>query len=106
MDYYKLDDKNNAILCTENEWKKINRNKKEKLRNQVAFDFCQNYKVTTVFLGLDYSYILDSKPMLFETMISGEGRCSGYQTRCTTWKEAEELHQKVIQWIKDGCQED
>ena len=57
--------------------------------------------VSTVFLGLDYSYDENNpKPILFETMVFGgssqlhEERDS---ERCSTWEEAEEMHRKMCE---------
>lgn len=47
-------------------------------------------RVSTVFLGLDHSWN-GGPPILFETMIFG-GRFDGYQERCSTWEEAEIMH--------------
>lgn len=50
--------------------------------------------ISTVFLGIDHSFYGDGAE-LFETMIFG-GNEDGYQTRCATWREAENQHQKAI----------
>lgn len=52
--------------------------------------------ISTVFLGLDHSFG-GGEPILFETMIFGPGYSQGddqkeYQTRCSTWDEAEKMH--------------
>ncbi len=47
-------------------------------------------KVSTVFLGLDHNWS-GGPPILFETMIFG-GKLEGYETRCSTWEEAEKQH--------------
>ncbi len=54
-------------------------------------------KISTVFLGLDHSFggIL---PLLFETIIFG-GDHSKYQTRCTTWGEAEKMHEIAVNLV-------
>ena len=46
--------------------------------------------VSTVFLGIDYSFGSDI-PLLFETMIFG-GEHDQYQERYATWDEAEKGH--------------
>lgn len=55
-------------------------------------------KVSTVFLGLDHSFG-EGGPMLFETMIFG-GKHDEDQDRCSTWEQAEEMHQKAINKVK------
>ena len=51
--------------------------------------------VSTVFLGLDHSFGY-GPPLLFETMIFG-GEHDEFQDRCSTWKEAEEMHKRACQ---------
>lgn len=50
--------------------------------------------VSTVFLGLDHN-ILGSEPLLFETMIFDDFH-DAYQTRCTTWDQAELMHEVAV----------
>lgn len=47
-------------------------------------------RVSTVFLGLDHSFGV-GPPILFETIIFG-GESDGYQQRCETWDQAEQMH--------------
>ena len=51
--------------------------------------------VSTVFLGIDHQWG-DGPPILFETMIFPE--CE-YQTRCSTWEEAEEMHKRAVDFL-------
>ena len=51
-------------------------------------------EVSTVFLGLDHSFG-GSTPLLFETMVFG-GTLDGEQDRCSTWDEAEQMHEAMI----------
>lgn len=50
-------------------------------------------RVSTVFLGLNHRWD-DGPPLLFETMIFG-GEHNDWQDRCSTWEEAEDMHQKA-----------
>jgi hypothetical protein len=50
--------------------------------------------VSTVFLGLDHNHS-GGRPLLFETMIFG-GPHDQYQTRCSTYDEAEAMHAKAV----------
>ena len=50
--------------------------------------------ISTVFLGLDHSFSTGAVPLLFETMIFG-GEHNQYQDRCSTWEEAENMHNKA-----------
>jgi hypothetical protein len=50
-------------------------------------------RVSTVFLGLNHNFGKGA-PLLFETMIFGVPN-NGYQERCSTWEEAEAMHEKA-----------
>ena len=65
-----------------------------------------DYEISTVFLGLDHGY--DGRPLLFETMIFGKKGSPGdeYQTRCSTYQEAKEMHKAAIKWIEEGCKDE
>jgi hypothetical protein len=57
-------------------------------------------RVSTVFLGLDHNLSLfdnspEHEPLLFETMIFDDGE-DHYQTRCTTWDQAELMHEVAL----------
>jgi hypothetical protein len=60
----------------------------------VHLDHVGPLRVSTVFLGLDHSWG-DGPPLLFETMIFDDNE-DGYQTRCTTWDEAELMHEVAM----------
>jgi hypothetical protein len=51
--------------------------------------------ISTVFLGLDHNFF-GGEPILFETMIFGFDDDDSYQTRCTTWEEAEMMHRAAV----------
>jgi hypothetical protein len=53
-------------------------------------------RVSTVFLGLDHAPLQGEPPQLFETMIFDGGE-DGYQTRCSTWDEAEKMHAAAVE---------
>lgn len=55
--------------------------------------------VSTVFLGLDHSFG-GGPPLLFETMIFGGHEDQEYQTRCSTWVEAEAMHAAAVAHAK------
>lgn len=60
-------------------------------------------RVSTVFLGIDHGIYFDvkkqGKPILFETMIFG-GEHGGYQTRCSTHRQALAMHKAAINNVK------
>jgi hypothetical protein len=70
----------------------------EKANRVVAQTSCGDTRVSTVFLGLDHSFG-GATPLLFETMIFG-GPNDGYQERCSTWEEAEVMHEKAVTLCK------
>lgn len=53
--------------------------------------------VSTVFLGLDHAWGA-GPPMTFETMIFG-GDHDQYQTRCSTWEQAEAQHAEAVELL-------
>jgi hypothetical protein len=55
-------------------------------------------EVSTVFLGLDYSFGM-GEPLLFETMVFG-GPMDGEQDRYTTWDEAEKGHATMVEKVR------
>lgn len=63
----------------------------EKSERHVADSRKGDVRVSTVFLGIDHRYGGNGPPLLFETMIFG-GPHNEWQDRCSTWKEALEMH--------------
>lgn len=63
----------------------------------------EEYTVSTVFLGLDYSMgIGDSLPQLFETMIFTKDRSAlDYQERYSTRTEALQGHARAVEFTKN-----
>jgi hypothetical protein len=55
--------------------------------------------VSTVFLGIDRNIYRKGPPILFETMIFG-GRLNKFQNRCSTWAEAEAMHNLVVAMLR------
>ena len=54
-------------------------------------------QISTVFLAVDHAY--QGNPLLFETMIFG-GEHDEYQTRYSTWDQAEEGHQAAVEMVR------
>ena len=65
---------------------------------RVAIDFIGGAKVSTVFLGIDYSFG-GVAPLLFETMIFG-GPLDGEQNRYFTWDEAVAGHNEMVKRVR------
>jgi hypothetical protein len=65
-------------------------------RRVARADLGPDVLVSTVFLGMDHSFLLDEgPPILFETMILG-GPHESYQERYATLAEAEEGHARAL----------
>lgn len=95
-DNYILKDKIPVKVSSITEWGQwMQDNDKERVvcRTQIT----KEVYVSTVFLGLDHSYI-GGAPVLFETMIFG-GDLDEYQWRYSTWDEALKGHQEAIEDI-------
>jgi hypothetical protein len=56
-------------------------------------------EISTVFLGLDHNFFGKGPPVLFETMVFG-GELDEETERCSTWEQAEEMHQRMINKVK------
>ena len=55
-------------------------------------------QISTVFLGIDHSWD-NGTPVLFETMVFG-GNHDQYQERCSTWKQAEDMHERACALVR------
>ena len=62
---------------------------------RVALNEYDGLYVSTVFLGRDHNFSEEGPPLLFETMVFG-GRLDGYQTRSSTWMQAEASHAYLL----------
>ena len=69
----------------------------EPAKRHIGNDTINGVRVSTVFLGLDYSFG-GSKPLLFETMIFG-GKNEGYQERYSTKEEAIKGHKEAVKLV-------
>lgn len=85
-DHYILDGKT-PVPCDLMTWARAF----EKTDRHVAMREKDGVRVSTVFLGLNHQYG-EGPPLLFETMIFG-GPHDQYQERCSTWDEAEKMHE-------------
>ncbi len=82
-------------------------NQYQTLKRHVAEDFINDCRISTVWLGTDHNFSYGGgPPLLFETMVFQPDFHEVYCDRYTTWAEAEEGHQKAVQWVKDGCKEE
>lgn len=88
----------------------------DNLRNRhVGDDTIGNYRVSTVFLGLDHKFSDRGWPVLFETMVfrldeNGQRQLAAddsddldmMQERYTTWQLAEQGHARMCQVVRDA----
>jgi hypothetical protein len=69
---------------------------------RVALDEFENGVVSTVFLGLDHSFVPDSLPVLFETMVRVNDAYLDESTRrYSTYAEACEGHTKALAELRE-----
>jgi hypothetical protein len=65
----------------------------------VGHEILPRHRISTVFLGLNHAWG-EGPPMLFETMIFYcEPWMSEYQTRCSTYRQAEGMHKRAIKHV-------
>ena len=70
---------------------------------RVAENIIGNFRISTVFLGLDHNFIDIGPPILFETIVF-VGKVIVWQERYPTWGEAMAGHQSCIKAIKgESC---
>jgi len=68
---------------------------------RVANDHVGDKRVSTVFLGIDHNFGDEGPPLLFETMVFGEGSFSEQACdRYSTWEEAVEGHARMVDSLK------
>lgn len=104
--YYKLDENKNVVPSSREEWSDFIEGNLPTNYKHVGDDMVDGKRVSTVFLGLDHNWNPESKiPIVFETMVF-RNSVDIYQERYSIWKEAEEGHQRAIQWVKDGCKDE
>lgn len=104
--YYTLDDNKNVVPCTIEEWGKLydeNRQAK-KIVNQ---EYVDNYFISTIFLGINHSFN-EGELTVFETMVFDKNDNGNdiYCTRCGTYEDALNHHQRAVKWVENGCKED
>ena len=64
-------------------------------RRRVRLTYLDGCRISTAFLGLDHNYS-GGRPLLFETMIFGLLEDDEYQTRCTTHRQALQMHKDAV----------
>ena len=77
------------------------------LRNReyvrVAESITEGWRVSTVWLGIDYSFAETGPPIIFETMIFAPGHCEldGWQDRYATEEAARAGHDQACALVRD-----
>ena len=56
--------------------------------------------VSTIFLAVDYQFLVNGKPLLFETMIFCDEEGNEECGRCSTWREALYNHKAAKKIVK------
>jgi hypothetical protein len=75
-------------------WMELNRDKM-----RVGQDTIDTAWVSTVFLGLDHSF-MGGPPLLFETMVfDPDPELDTRTTRCSTWAQAEVMHDAACNFV-------
>jgi len=103
--YYKLDENKNVVKSSLEEWSNFIEGRLPTNYKHVGDDIVNGHRVSTVFLGLCHNP-RGGVPIVFETMVFQNDRSDIYQERYATYKEAEDGHQRAIEWVKNGCKED
>lgn len=98
--YYILDKNNNPVEVEDViEWARSFDRETRVVKKTTT---SHNHIVSTVFLGLDHSWV-EGVVHLFETMIFSEDKdVDEYQERYSTWQEAEEGHDKIVAELEAG----
>lgn len=103
---YILDENRNAVPATTLEWAKQLEEMRGTHTKHVGDDIVDGKRISTVWFGLDHQWDDNGKPLIFETMIFNKNGFSEiYMDRYSTWDEAEEGHQKAIEWVNNGCKD-
>ena len=102
--YYKLDENNNVVPSSLIEWSEFLEGKEPSYNRYIGDDTIGEMRISTVFIGIYLEIGLNNKPLTFETMVFKNGR-SIYIEEYSTYKEAEEGHKGVVQWVIDVCKE-
>ena len=108
--WYMLDDDKNVVpVPDQKDYRFIEDHVLDPERKRVALDQVGEYRVSTVFLGLDHSFFGEGPPVVFETMIFADKKdiaSDVYCKRYCTWNEAVVGHKEAIEWAYKERRED
>ena len=109
--YYKLDENNEVVACDYKDY--CHWHSGLPIERKLSFGFMMVavwidpdgiFEVSTTMFGRDLEYRLgvNPKPVVFETMIFGyKGWETNYQERCSTYKEAIDMHNEAIAYVME-----
>lgn len=100
--YFLHDDKSFSLAVTDNEKMQAYAQFENPDIKFVARDEIGNKVVSTVFLGLDHSYVSGEPPVLFETMVFNGDGDGGDCWRYHTYEEAMAGHRKACDNLTTG----
>lgn len=100
--YFLHDDKSFSLAVTDNEKMQAYAQFENPDIKFVARDEIGNKVVSTVFLGLDHSFIHGEPPVLFETMVFNGDGDGGDCWRYHTYEEAMAGHRKACDNLTTG----
>ena len=70
---------------------------------RVGADDIGGFRVSTVFLGIDHGFADDGAPILWETMVFGDGDCGVEQKRCAGDRDqALAMHRDVCDQVRQA----
>lgn len=93
MKFWILDDEGKEVETDYLTWAKWFEDVSQR---RIALDTRGEVRVSTIFLGFDHGFHSDGPPVLYETMILGDGRRNEYQRRYCTREEALIGHAKAV----------
>jgi hypothetical protein len=79
-----------GLLCESDEYRRI------------AKSQCADVWVSTIWMGIDYTWGMGPHRAIFETMVFGEGAWAGYVARYPTEAAARAGHDEVVARISRG----
>jgi hypothetical protein len=96
--FYVLDGHEPRLVNDVEEWARYY----DKVDRHVAFTDLGFCTVSTVFLGIDHSFLRSGPPVLFETMVFANKleELDGMQDRYCTWDEAETGHEAMVALVR------
>lgn len=94
-----LDDDRRPVLVDMMQWAKWLQNRDR----HVGKDTIAGYEISTVFLGIDHNFGGQGPPVLWETMVFGDGNLDMDMDRCSgTWEQAEEMHRRMCKTVREA----